>query len=167
MTRVPLAVAMVLAVLAAPAAATMLARRAAPDELARDAKRIVHARVLDVRSGRDGSGLPATWITLDVARSLKGDGAPRFVLKQYGVAAPLADGTLTRIAGLPRYAPGEEVVLFLHGESARGFSSPVGLGQGVYRVERTRGRALVRADAGGAARSLAAFLDEVARLAAK
>ena len=36
----------------------------------------------------------------------------RLTVKQLGVAEPLADGTAGRIAGLPRYAVGEEVVLF-------------------------------------------------------
>jgi hypothetical protein len=158
----PILTAVLLGALALPVGATVIARRITPSELTAGAARIVHARVLDVRSGRDGAGLPATWITLDVARTLKGAGASRLTIKQYGVAAPLADGTVTRIPGLARWAAGDEVVLFLHGESARGFTSPVGLAQGVYRVQRANGRAVVRDDLGGPARSLESFLDETA-----
>src|SRR2546428_6621847 len=112
------------------------------------AARIVHGTVLEVRSGRDESGLPATWITLAVARTLKGPHQDRLTIKQLGVATPLPDGTITRIAGMPQYRAGDEVVLFLHGESRRGFTSPVGLGQGVYRVSPTAAGAQVRGHSG-------------------
>jgi len=124
------------------------------------AARIVQATVLEVRSGRDESGLPATWITLAVARTLKGPHNQRITIKQFGVATPLPDGTITRIAGMPQYRAGQEVVLFLHGESRRGFTSPVGLGQGAYRVSHGAAGAQVRNDAGGP-RDLTDFLAEV------
>lgn len=43
--------------------------------------------------------------------------------------------TLIDLGQVPAYAAGEEVVLFLHGESEPGFTSPVGLGQGTFRVQ--------------------------------
>src|SRR5262249_15156613 len=133
--------------------------------VAGEAARIVHATVLDVRSGRDADGLPATWITLDVARTLKGAATSRLIFKQYGVADPLPDGTVARVPGLPRYAAGEEIVLFLRGESRRGFTSPVGFGQGVYRVARRGGRPSVGDGVRGhPRRDLDAFLDDVGRL---
>jgi len=142
----------------------MVVERLSLERVTHAAARIVHGTVLEVRSARDASGLPATWITLDVVRTLKGPHAERLTIKQLGVAAPLADGTITRIAGLPQYHVGEEVVLFLHGVSTRGFTSPVGLGQGAYRVGRG---ARVRSDAGpGASRDLEDFLAEVARQSA-
>ena len=157
-------VAAALLALAAPARATMVLRLPL-DRVAGDAARIVHATVVDVRSGRDDQGLPATWITLDVARTVKGAAAGQVVFKQFGVSRPLADGTVARVSGLPRYVVGEEVVLFLRGDSGRGFTSPVGFGQGVYRVDRRGGHASVRDDARGHARQdLDAFLDDVGRL---
>ena len=137
--------ALLLVATATPTAATMLTPMPL-ERVARDAVRIVQGRVVDVRSGRDESGLAATWITLDIARSLKGTDAGRVTFKQYGTATPLPDGTVTRVAGLPRYATGEEVVLFLRGQSRRGFTSTVGFGQGTYRVKRTGRRARVRRD---------------------
>jgi hypothetical protein len=142
-------------VAAAPPLPATTIRRMPLARVARDAARIVHATVVDVRSGRDASGLPATWVTLDVARSLKGRAARRLTIKQYGAATPLADGTLARVAGLPRWEPGEEVVLFLRAESRLGFTSPVGLEQGRYRVGR----------GARARRDLDDFLAEVERLA--
>jgi hypothetical protein len=90
----------------------------------------------------------------------------RTTIKQLGVGAPLADGAVARAPGLPRWAVGDQLVLFLHPESRRGFTSPVGLGQGAYRVDRRRGRPTVASDAPGHAREdLDRFLDDVARLA--
>jgi hypothetical protein len=134
------------------------------DQTVQRAERIVHATVTEMHSGRDDAGLPATWITLHVAQTLKGAQRKQFTIKQYGVAEPLPDGSVTRIAGLPRYAVGEEVVLFLHAESRRGFTSPVGLGQGCYRINRTALRPRVRREAGGGATDLDEFLSTVQRL---
>jgi hypothetical protein len=151
--------------IATSAGATMMVKRLSLDQVAAEAQRIVHGRVVEVRSGRDEHGAPATWVTLDVERTLKGSAGGRLTVKQLGAADPLPDGGLAVIAGLPRYAVGEEVVLFLRGDSARGFTSPVGFGQGVYRVDRTDGRALVRRDLPGASEPLDAFLSTVGRAA--
>jgi hypothetical protein len=131
----------------------------------REAGRIVHGTVVEVRAGRDDAGLPATWVTLAVARTVKGPAVRRLTLKQFGATEPLPDGTVGRVAGLPRYAVGEEVVLFLRPESGRGFTSPVGLGQGTYRVSRGAAGARVRRDLPGATtRDLGDFLADVERL---
>ena len=151
---------------AAPTHGTMV-ERLSLERVASEAARIVHATVVEVRSGRDESGLPATWVTLDVIRTLKGPHDARVTIKQYGVTEPLPDGTITRLAGLPRYSSGEEVVLFLRDGSRRGFSSPVGLGQGAYRVRHVGERPSVRRDAPpGGSRDLEEFLSAVAQLAA-
>jgi hypothetical protein len=121
------------------------------DDLVDRAARIVHGTVRSVDPGRDGEGIPATWVTLDVDETLKGPAAPTITFKQVGVPDPLPDGTLLRLPGLPRYAVGEEVVVFLHGTSRKGFSSPVGLGQGLFRAEPgPKGRAVRAAIATGA-----------------
>ncbi len=43
-----------------------------------------------------------------------------------------------RIEGLPVFRKGEEVVLFLYGESRSGLTSPVGFGQGKFVVGRDK-----------------------------
>ena len=136
------------------------------DQTVQRAERIVHATVGEMHSGRDQAGLPATWITLQIARTLKGAQRRQVTIKQYGVAEPLPDGSVARIAGLPRYTVGEEVVLFLHPDSRRGFTSPVGLGQGCYRINRAALRPRVRRDVGGGAADLDEFLSTVQRLTA-
>jgi hypothetical protein len=154
--------------IAAPARATTVLRLPLA-LIAADAGRIVHGTVVDVREGRDETGLPATWVTLDVARTLKGPAIARTTIKQFGLSGPLPDGTVARVPGLPRYAVGDEVVLFLHPESGRGFTSPVGFGQGAYRVDRRRGRPTVASEAHRHGREgredLDRFLDDVGRLA--
>ncbi len=52
-------------------------------------------------------------------------------------------------AGLPSFRPGDEAVLFLYGESTLGLTSPVGLGQGRFRIFRDKqGRRLALNDFG-------------------
>ena len=161
--RVATLAAVALAV-AVPAAGTSVVRLPLA-RVAGGAARIVHATVVDVHAGRDDDGLPATWVTLDVVQTLKGRADGRVVFKQYGVTAPLPDGVIARVPGLPHYAVGEEIVVFLRGESRRGFTSPVGFGQGVYRVDRRGGRASVRDDGVTKGhRDLDGFLDDVGRL---
>lgn len=134
--------------------------------VAEKADRIVYATIVDVQVGRDVSGVPATWVTLDVARTLKGGARTRLAIKQYGTSTPLPDGTVTRVSGLPRYTVGEEVVLFLRPDSTLGFTSPVGFTQGAYRVRQRGGRRRVRGeDSDRDGRDLDDFLTEVERVA--
>ena len=128
------------------AQASMMVKPMTLDEVTAEAQHVVHAVVTDVAAGRDEAGVPSTWVTFEVVETLKGRHERTFTIKEFGVATPLADGTIMRIAGLPRYEPGEEVVLFLRGASRRGFTSPVGFGQGTYRVRRGSGAPEVRGD---------------------
>lgn len=131
-----------------------------------EAVSIVHGTVTAVVSERDGSGLPATWVTLAVTECLRGRAEPRITFKQFGLSQPLTDGTLVRLPGVPHYRVGEEVVLFLRAASPRGFTSPVGLGQGLYRVTRTGAAPSVRrSEGGGKPADLDEFLDAVRRRA--
>ena len=68
----------------------------------------------------------------------------------------------------PKITPDGKAVLFLRAESRRGFTSPVGFGQGTYRIGRAGGRARVsRAVPGAATQDLDGFLAEVERLASE
>lgn len=146
------------------AQATMMIRAMSLEEVTAEAERVVHAKVVSVLSGQDASGLPATWVTLEVNHNLKGSSPQFLTIKQFGTTKPLSNGSLARVPGLPRYAVGEELVLFLRGESARGFTSPVGIGQGVYRVEQSDAGASVRNDLGRQRQSLDSLLSTVTRL---
>ena len=46
------------------------------------------------------------------------------------------DGRAQYVAGMPRFEPGEETVLFLTADNAAGHAWPVGLGQGKFDVRR-------------------------------
>jgi hypothetical protein len=101
---------------------------------------IVHGRVVDVHSQPTADRRSiATLVTVDVADALKGQVGESITFRVPG-------GTVGRyrriIVGAPSFTEGEEVVLFL---TSRGPSVPYpfGLSQGVYRVSRASGRALV------------------------
>jgi len=102
-------------------------------------------RVVSVRSGRDTAGLPSTWVTFAVDQVIKGKIGGELTMKQFGTMTPLSDGSMVRLPGLPSYTPGEEMVVFLSGESDGGFCSPIGLAQGKFPIVRRGGEATVRA----------------------
>jgi hypothetical protein len=118
------------------------------DALTAAADRVFMGRVVAVRSGRDDRGLPVTWTTFTVDEALKGTPARALEIKQLGVDRPLADGGVFRIPALPSYRVGDEVILFLHPDSREGFTSPVGLGQGRFRIRRDGGAAVAENDVG-------------------
>lgn len=120
-------------------------------EQVRDAGDIVHGVVADVTVGRDDSGILATWVTVDVARTLKGGAGARLTFKQSGGRGEAVDGSLLHVADLPAYRQGEELVLLLRRPSRRGFTSPVGLADSVFHVQRDTSGARVRDPAVAAA----------------
>ena len=69
-----------------------------------------------------------TVATFEVERAVKGEAGAAVTIRMLGGDEP----------GLPRFAVGEEVVLFLYGESVLGLTSPVGLGQGRFTVVRDK-----------------------------
>jgi len=164
--RRTVAQALAIALIAGSAHATTLTPMTL-EEITGEAARVVHGTVTQVTSARDGGGVAATWVTLAVATTLKGARESTITFKQAGSPEPLADGQAVFFDGFPRYQVGEEVVLFLRGESRFGFTSPVGLGQGAYRVDRKSGHPEVRADVGQRRKQdLDTFLRTVAGLAA-
>jgi hypothetical protein len=102
-------------------------------EIARSAAAIVRGTVVDVRSGwADGRRRVETVVTLRVSESLKGD-------MRGLVSVKVPGGVIGRYrsvtVGAPTFEPGEEVVLFL-GAQAPALPYLIGLGQGVFRVQR-------------------------------
>lgn len=86
--------------------------------------------------------LQVTHVTLEVERGVKGNGQGRLTFKMLGDQRAVPEKGLG-IEGVPRFAVGEELVLFLYGESRSGLTSPVGFGQGKFSVVRDKeGRAV-------------------------
>jgi hypothetical protein len=84
--------------------------------------------VFDATLGRD-----VTVATFRVDRAIKGVADRTVTVRMLGAAAANGPSREGRDAASP-FRKGEDVVLFLYGESAQGLSSPVGLGQGHFRV---------------------------------
>jgi len=128
-----------LLLLAAPAAATVYVPVDFAD-MVTTSKIIVHGRVVNVRSEPtvDRSTI-ATHVTLDVDQPLKGRVGESITFRVPGGQV----GRYRRVVvGAPRFARGDEVIVFL---TSRGPSIAYlfGLSQGVYRVSRASGRAVV------------------------
>lgn len=96
------------------------------EEMVQLADRVFYGRCTSVVSEIDQrSGFPVERYTFEVLEGLKGvEGITTLEVRQVG-------GTM-KIAGLPRYQKGQRLVLFLHGDSAIGLTSPVGMAQGVF-----------------------------------
>ncbi len=108
-------------------------------DLVGHSQRIFSAVCQNVSSGFDENNLPYTRYSFQVTDSLHGVANQQVVvIKQFGLAEPIQlDNGVTRVSrieGMPRYVPGQEYLLFLNQESRLGFSSPIGLIQGAFRV---------------------------------
>jgi hypothetical protein len=99
--------------------------------LSRAARAIVRARCV-ANETRWDAGEIVTFTNFDVEEIWKGSPPARLTVRLIGGHA----GTLTStVSGVPRFAPGEEVVLFLEQTSA-GDYSVVSWVQGTFRIER-------------------------------
>jgi len=112
------------------------------EELVRQSHQIFVGRVVATRQGTmPDSHLAYTEYTVSVSDWIKGGSSPTLTFRQLG-----RSGGALFIPGLPQYRKGDEVLLFIHQPSEIGLTSPVGMQQGYYRVERaTNGDRYVRA----------------------
>jgi hypothetical protein len=126
------------AFLAAPASHASSAKQVNVADLVRMSDQIVAGTVAAVDQGIDERGLPYTQIQLKVAESIRGNAGATLTFRQFGLqtAQPAANGRkfLGLVAGMPRYAKGEQVVLFLTPTSALGFRTTIGLEQGRFSL---------------------------------
>lgn len=109
------------------ASSTETERPLALADLVHHAGTILAGRVMRIESGQhDGVATPGiVWITFRVSHWVRGpQPATTFTLREW---AGLWNGP-------PRYRVGQSLVLFLHPESALGFTSPVGGSAGVVPV---------------------------------
>ena len=108
------------------------------------ADRIVSGRCVGTRTEIDkNSGHEAMFVTLHVDLLLKGYAPATLTYK----TQPLPGVLTGRENGIDDFGchAGDELILLLYGESAEGFSSPVGLGQGQFIVSSDKlGRRVAR-----------------------
>jgi hypothetical protein len=124
------------------AGATVL-QRVDFDTMARHADLIIYGTVTErfthykTRSG-PGSRAIVTTTSFDLDHVLKGpkEGSKALPMRgfQLTLTGGVLDGIVMRIPGMPRFEPGERVVLFLK-EKPRGGYTVVGFEQGRFRVE--------------------------------
>lgn len=104
------------------------------EDLVEKGDRIFLGRVLSVDDEvpTPARKFPAVVITFRVEEVYKGAVGEQVVVRQLGTKTPRSK--LNLLVPVPRFAVGEEAVVFLPKESSIGFSSPVGFGQGVFRL---------------------------------
>ncbi len=100
------------------------------EDMVKASEKIVVGEVVKVKQGHHPqyTNVSVTYITVKVAKALKGKPNQEFTFMQYG-------GKEEVIADMPQYKEKEEVLLFLYPESRVGFTSPVGLEQGKFHIE--------------------------------
>ncbi len=127
------------------ARATTLARMSIA-ELTAAAPLIVRVRCV-ANATRWQEGEIWTITTLDVVEAWKGRAPARITVRLIGGRA---GHLMSRVAGVPRFAPGEEIILFLEPKGGDEFSV-TSWGQGTFRITRDRAadRETVTQDAAG------------------
>lgn len=121
--------------------------------MASTAETIFHGTVINNEVRLDpASGRVATYTTFKVIEVIKGNPGATHTIKQIGGQLP---GSHVRqvIHGVPRFAAGEEYVVFLPKASSLGFASPIGLSQGKFDIRKRDGDTIV-----SNGRSLAALM---------
>lgn len=102
-------------------------------------EKVLLGRVVGVQEQYDSRlSIPVTLYTLSVIEGIRGAETGNTIqIRQAGSPG----GEYSAIPGLPVYRKGEEILLFLHGNSRFGLTSPVGLFQGVFhRIDLPGGR---------------------------
>jgi hypothetical protein len=114
----------------APAVATTLARISL-DQMSLTAKLIVRAKCVENSTSWD-AGEIWTFMSFNVEETWRGSAPGLITVRLLGGRS----GNLTSsVSGVPRFRPGEEVVLFLE-PTARGDFSVVSWEQGTFRIQR-------------------------------
>jgi hypothetical protein len=111
--------------------------------MAQAAEMIFHGTAIgnEVRLDQ-ASGRVATYTSFKVIEVIKGNPGATHTIKQIGGQLPGSNARLV-IHGVPRFAVGEEYVIFLPQASSLGFASPIGLSQGKFDIRKLNGQAVV------------------------
>ncbi len=105
------------------------------EQMCERADRIFVGKVMSVQEeyiSAAGGTLPVTVYSFEVEETFKGSVGSTLMIRQVGHRS---DPSSLFGKGLPVYDKGQVLMLFLHGDSQIGLTSPVGLGQGAFRVK--------------------------------
>jgi hypothetical protein len=116
-----------------PSALATTLKRMSVADLARAAHTVVRARCI-TNSTRWEAGEIWTFTTFEVEETWKGSAPAQITVRMLGGSA----GNLTStVSGVPRFSPGEELILFLERTPAQDFSI-VSWMQGTFRIAHNR-----------------------------
>jgi len=122
---------------------------------------IFSGKVINVQSARDAAtGFIVTGATVAVQDAVRGVTGDRFIFRQYGGSY---QGLNVFVADMSYFSVGEEVVAFLYPISALGLTSPLGVTEGKWAIERdpATGKKFVAANS-PAAKLLEPYVDAAA-----
>jgi len=103
-------------------------------ELVGRAETVIHGTVTEVRSDwavQGGHRVIKSWVSIQLEEPLKGIPASASLTLEF--LGGRVDGAEMTVQGSPRFAPGDEVVVFING-NGRDACPLVGWGHGAYRV---------------------------------
>lgn len=100
-------------------------------EMIQSSGMIFAGTVLEVKAGKDERGDIATWTTFRVETPVRGVVPGTVTIKQFGGTSD--EGSMV-LAHMRYFNEGEHVLLMLYPPSELGFTSPIGMGQGVWSV---------------------------------
>ncbi len=125
-------------------AATVL--RFGTDELTDRASVIVHGKVTYKKARKTPAGSIVTDLRLSVSEAFKGLRGKNFSFSVYG---GVLGARGSAVSGAPTFELGEEVLVFLDRENARGLRTVIGLAQGKFTVRVVDGKKLAFRDMEG------------------
>ena len=101
------------------------------NKLQADADYIFHGQCISNHVTEDTTLGLATYTTFKVIQAIKGSLSETYTIKQFG-GASTNSASIVVVPGVPQFEIGKKYVLFLPKPSHLGFSSPVGLTQGMF-----------------------------------
>lgn len=102
------------------------------DEMVQLADRVFRGNCISIRGVAAVNGFPSVEYTFEVTEGVKGTRTgQRVTFRQLRSAGKGVRG----IPGLPAFKEGQDLLIFLHGNSRIGLTSPVGFSQGVFTVQ--------------------------------
>ncbi len=105
------------------------------EEMVGYADRVFYGRCLGVAEAEGRAGFAVMEYTFEVVEGIKGVASGEVVKVRQVTAGKM--GRLG-VPGMPSYREGQKLLLFLHGDSQLGLTSPVGFTQGVFRMIQDR-----------------------------